>query len=416
MSKFKRGFIIEIIFVIVFINIISISYATSITVTDENLNIALQNFTSSSSNEDNYEISMNNGIITVKSDGETYTINYDLSDNPTFSVTSPITQGMTYEQFNTEISKLFLPMIGYIAVANVQGVEVEDSLAYWTMCLFGSAFSGISNSSSSSFVIVDDGTVVENSDATVIYESEFGEHVMEYVNAVYGKKQTFSDDAEIEGLNSFTLTTEQTEITNTSCNLVSTIEVDLSADFSQLIGYSEKISDSSMNSDITTDNADYNITLRVGQKCRIETTEKITGYEMDGSGCEYNKINDNCAEITGTSEGKANGYIYIGENKKSFYITVIENSENESLETINIKIDTTANTSDADETNSNNILTDNADNLSNISTNTTIDNTIAQGVLPQTGNNMKMITAIIVFICVLAIIFKIKLRNYRNIE
>ena len=46
-------------------------------------------------------------------------------------------------------------------------------------------------------------------------------------------------------------------------------------------------------------------------------------------------------EITGTSVGKANGYIYVGETKKSFYITVEENKENKTLDTITLKINTT---------------------------------------------------------------------------
>ena len=38
---------------------------------------------------------------------------------------------MIYKDFKTQTDNLILPMIGYIAVANIQGVEFEDASAYF---------------------------------------------------------------------------------------------------------------------------------------------------------------------------------------------------------------------------------------------------------------------------------------------
>lgn len=225
----------------------TMSYAMWVTVTDENLEEALQNFETSDSDTENYEITVSNNIINITVDDATYELNYDLTDDPTFWVeTSTIEQGMTYEDFQAETEKLVLPMIGYIAVANVQGIEIEDGMLYFMMSYLGNAMG--SSSGENSYIIVDDtnssGGEISTDGKNVIYVSEFGDRVMEYVNSLYENGNSISDSNQFD---TYTMTVEKEDSTDTSCKLVSTLTVNMDADFSQLAGYSDKLNGSGGN-------------------------------------------------------------------------------------------------------------------------------------------------------------------------
>ena len=237
MKKIRRiGLLIISVLLIssLFIN----CYATAVAVTKENLNESLQKFVSSDTNEKNYKITVSDSIITITADGENYNINYDLTEKPKFTLEIPIEQGMSYSDFKEKTDNLMLLMIGYIAVANIQGVGFEDASAYFLMSYLGNAFNG-SWSSENSYVIIDDtnmadGVTIDRDESNPknIYASKFGERVMEYVNATYKDKQTITDSN--NGINSYEFTTERKDITDTSCKLVSSLSVNLDADFSKL--------------------------------------------------------------------------------------------------------------------------------------------------------------------------------------
>lgn len=399
MLKFRK--ITVAILIIFLLNTLFFScYATPVTVTKENLSESLQELGSSDSIDKNYKVNVSDEVITITTtDGESYTLNYDLTDKPTFSIESLIQQGMSYADFKEQTDNLLsLPLLGYIAVANIQGAEFEDVFMYLVLSSLESSIND-SKSNDNPYIIVDDTdlsdevtTVTSESDQEIIYASEFGERVMEYVNATYKDKQTTTDAT--NGINSYEWTIEKNDVTEDSCKLVSSVTVNVDADFSKIEGYANQVEEAFLNKNITKDNADYAVTLKVGQKCRFESTEKITSYEISGSGCDYEKINENCAEITGTSVGKANGYIYVGETKKSFYITVEENSDNQALDTITLKIDnaTGQQTTEASK-----------------------DGTTAKGTLPKTGVN-NTIYIILASCLIFSAIFGIKLKKYKDIK
>ena len=224
----------------------TMSYATWVTVTDENLEQALEKFETSDSDTGNYEITVSNNIINITADNVTYELNYDLTDAPTFWIeTSTIEQGMTYEDFQAETEKLVLPMIGYIAVANVQGIEIEDGMLYFMMSYLGNALNNPSGGDS--YVIVNDmdsEVDIIPDGANVIYASEFGDRVMEYVNSLYENGNSISDSNQFD---TYTMTVEKEDSTETSCKLVSTLTVNMDADFSQLEGYSDQMNGSGGN-------------------------------------------------------------------------------------------------------------------------------------------------------------------------
>lgn len=393
--------ILYLFFILIFM-CTNVCYATVVKITDKNLNSALQKIVSSSENKEGYIISVANKVITITVDNESYTINYDLTDKPTFSLEVPIQKGMNYDDFKEKTGNLILPMLGYIAVANIQGVEIKDANAYFLFSYLGSALNG-SFLTQSSYTIVDDlkleeGVTIEKTDdPKTIYTSEFGERVMEYVNNMYKEKQSISDST---GINSYTLDIEKIETTETSCKLVSKLIVNPDANFSKIIGYTDKMENSFMNKDITKENADYTLTLKVGQKCKIESDKKINGHEFYSSDCI--KINDDHTEITAIKVGETNGYFYIGNVKKSIYITVEENTDNSPLETLTLKINSVANkTSDKN----------------NSQTQTQTENKIDIDTLPRTGeeiNVLLIVLYIVVGICSVALVTLVIMKKRKN--
>lgn len=233
----KKITLIFMSLIILFTTLTTVSYAEAVPVTEENLNAALQSFIASGDGE--FQISVENEIITIKEESGEYILNYDLTGKPTFWYETTIEEGMDYADFEKETGNLGLPMLGYIAVANIQGIEVNDSMSYLIFSALGGVLDG-SFSTDDSYVIVDDlnvsdGVTIEKTDdPKVIYTSEFGERVMEYVNYMYKETQTVTD---ADGINSYTYTTEKKDVTEKSCKLVATLEMNMEADYSQLDGY-----------------------------------------------------------------------------------------------------------------------------------------------------------------------------------
>lgn len=268
-------------------------YAITSEVTEKNLGETFEKFISSNSNKENYKISVTNNTINIIEDDETYILYYDLTNKPSFSLEIPIQKGISYDEFKEKTDNLILPMLSYIAVANIQGVDFEDSSAYFLMSYIGNALNG-SWSSKNSYVIVDDtnmsdGVTIDKdeNDTKTIYVSEFGERVMEYVNDIYKDKQIIKDS--FEGINSYEFIIEKKEETNTSCKLVSTLNVNLDADFSKLNGYADlKIIDSNKKNETTEE--DKNNTNNEDNKNNELSNNVSNNEKIPYSGIENNLI------------------------------------------------------------------------------------------------------------------------------
>ena len=240
-----------------------------------------------------------------------------------------------------------------------------------------------------------EGTTIEEEDnAKIIYASEFGDRVMDYVNEIYKDKQTMTDST---GINSYVYTTEKKETTENSCKLVTTLSINLDADFSKINEYSNQLSAEVLNKDITEENADYVIRLKVGQKCNIKSEKKIVGYETYGSNCiEFNEEKN---VMTAVGTGIANGYLYVGDNtnKKSFYVIVEENASNQILEPVNITISNTSNNN-------------------NPNANKNVKTTVPKTTLPKAGNSKILFALLFIAAIVLAIILGAKNRKFKDIK
>ena len=182
-----------------------------------------------------------------------------------------------------------------------------------------------------------------------------------------------------------------------------------------LYKHNERKNTNYSNKDITKENADYSVTLKIGQKCRFESTDKITGHEISGSGYDYKDVNENCVEITGTSVGKANGYIYVGESKKSFYITIEKNPDNKTLEPIVLKVNTSNGNNKPSENKPSKEQEKNEQQKPQQQKQPSKDTTTTQSKLPQTGVS-NIIYVFMIFSIILLTVFGVKFKKYKDIK
>lgn len=266
----------------VLLNLYSVSYSTT-PVTNENLKSAHQKYITYSNSS---QTSIANNVITITKNGKSYNVNYDLTNQPTFNLEVTIPKGISYTDWENIEESLKFPLLGYLLTANIQGIEFDDISTYFGMSLL----INLTNSSNKNdYVIIDDtsledGVTIEKdpNDTKTIYTSEFGDRVIEYVNALYPNKIVFSDSS--EGINSYEWSTERTDLTDTSVKLVSTLKINTNADFTKIKDFVDDTPNISGNNSITESNADYVIKLKVGQKCKIESSKRVTGYDSTSIG------------------------------------------------------------------------------------------------------------------------------------
>lgn len=234
MSKlFYRIMIILIVFLL---NICTICYAY-VPVTEENLKEAIEKLLNSEETDIDASVTLSNNVITIKSSNVTYCLDYDLTSAPTFSIEVPIKQGMTYEEFSEQVSNTNLVIIGYEAVANIQKMEQEDAIANIMKYLLESTFKDMLLTNDRYDIIDDTANNIEekSNDSKIIYVSEFGDRVMEYVNYTYGNAKHVTDSE------TFNWTIERKNVTETSCNLVSTLTVNIDGNFEQIKGMADEV-------------------------------------------------------------------------------------------------------------------------------------------------------------------------------
>ena len=407
MIKIKHICILILAFILIFLNLYNPSYAV-VSITEGNLKTALQKYMNYGDN--NSQITIANNVITITEDGETYNINYDLTNQPTFTMEVNIQKGMSYEKWSKQSNNFYSTLLGYILIANIQGIEFDDISTYLLLSMIeGTTASPDYNK----YVIVDDTKLSEGvtidkdpNDTRTIYVSEFGDRVLEYVNSLYKNKYVIKDNF-LNGINSYEWSLERKEVTDTSCKLVSMVKVNTNADFSKLQGYKNIFDnpDDENVGGITESNADYVLKLKVGQQCKIESLERIAGHYLIGDSIEFNEDN---TEIIATKVGVSTGHIYIGntDTKKTFYITVEENVGNMVLETITLNIDNKV---------VNNTPTTIIEEKPSPITQVQKPTQNNEERLPQTGTTLTIII-VIGIVAIISIIVGLKLRKYNDIK
>ena len=229
MKKIKCIFLLFLIIIMTFSFTIN-SYAGGVKVTEENLKASFEKIVKTEDNKD-VKIKIENNVITIESDDEIYKLDYDITGKPTFTCVANIKNGMSYEEYKNETDKLLAgPMLAYMAVADIQGIDSDKSMEYFLLTVLSSMFSNLTPEDSNYILVteISEGMEITSETSEVIYASEFDKYVMEYTNSVYGNKKIYEDDEKI-----LKLSMEQKEKTNDSCKIISTIIIDTDKDFSK---------------------------------------------------------------------------------------------------------------------------------------------------------------------------------------
>ena len=235
MKKLLTVFIIIILFM-TYLN--TICYAKT-AVTKKNLQESFKKIIQNKESEDNFKIDSNTKItvddnkIIVAIDGEESIVKYDLSNKPTFTSEIKVKNGMNYEEFEKEEEKLTSNILGYIAVSNIKGVKVEDSILYFVGTYLKDA---LASENTNKYIVMEENpeVTVSTEGKTIIKKSEFPDNVIKYVNSLYSKeKMSFNDK---DKYNTFEWTIEKKDVTDDSCTLISTIKVNLNGKFSKIKG------------------------------------------------------------------------------------------------------------------------------------------------------------------------------------
>lgn len=304
MKKIKQFIILYVIFIFILMNFYSNVYATSEKITYEKLKSSFDELVKLGNNSEDYKITVENNQIKIIYNQKNYIVTYDLTNKPTFTYETKLYQGMSYKEFKEKTENTSFSIMGYLAVAKIKGIDYDDSATYIAKNIVSSSFSNATKSNYSKYIfIVDDTDKTKNNiidqnanTSNVIYESEFGNHVMEYVNSMYSEKRSFNDSDEF---NTFEMTMEIKDVQQTSCKLVTTLTINPDADFSKINGYYEKTLDSIENNENNTSDGNTENTENNGNnilnKLPIEQEKKdsinnIVNTKQDNNTTKNDKI------------------------------------------------------------------------------------------------------------------------------
>ncbi len=327
----KKVLIIAVFFVFITCTLMQTVSMAAVAVTKANLTEALNKIKDANSitPTSDYKINVGDSTISIETAGQKYIINYSLSGKPTFSITSDVKNGMTLEQFSDAGDYLILPMIGYVGVANVQGVSIDDALNHIMLLYMRKVLTGEFMAEGTYKLVDDVNQEVDKSgdNSHTIYQSEFPNRVMDYVNGMFenNSKMTLSDSEK-----TFTITVTQENVTADSCRLKSTLVVNTDADFSAIK------TDAGSGDEAE---ADYNLELKVGQKVKFLSSKAISSISwvsFDGAEVTYT---EDRTEVTADMAGTITLELQVGEVEKTFKITITENTEGSALETVYFDLD-----------------------------------------------------------------------------
>jgi len=290
-------------------------------ITEKKLKEGLEKYINSEYNTSDYEVSLKDDKIIVTYDDKKYNLAYNIDENPIFTYEVKIEKGISYDDYYTKTENLSLPMLGYISSAYTYGVDIEDSSTYFALSYVDGMMDNYDGEGK--YIIVDDAEGLET-DAEIILTSEFGDRVIDFINDSYEKGIKISDKENNTYTYELTANCEEN-----SCQLVAELTVNQEGNFENIKEYADELAKENMYEEITPETADYHIELKIGQNIEINGKD-LNGYELSG----MNVVDvDGHYTFTATSEGIANGYLYVGEETtKSIYITVTKPEKNEKFE------------------------------------------------------------------------------------
>ena len=221
MMKGQKIIKIIIILIIILFILYSNCYAAIAQVTKESLSQELQNVISNDELDLGIsQLNVGDNTISLTYDNQELEMQYDLSNEPTFSFSFDVQQGMTPMEYAIQNQNAGIVVVPYISIASLNNVIPKEAFLYYAMTLLESA-GGI------------------NIDSSI--NSQIDNNIIEYLKSSYGEPQIYNDS---QYGNTYELTTELQDVTDTSCRVVGTIRINPNGDFSKVHEYAEMIKDS----------------------------------------------------------------------------------------------------------------------------------------------------------------------------
>lgn len=281
-------------------------------------------------NYNGYDARLDNNKIVVSYDEHEYELSYNLKDKPTFIYEAEIKKGISYDDFVLKTDALSLIKIGYIAALGTYDINAEDADAYFSSIYLDEMLRFYYEDQK--YIVLDDESEGEETFEVITVE-EFGERVVEYVEGVYGDGLTIKDKEN----DTFTYDLTQ-NCKKDTCTITAKLTINPDAKFENVTGTVEKLEKDNMYEDITPENADYHIELKVGQTIKV-TGNDLSGYDLSGMDVVNVEFLDSGYKFKATEEGISNGYFYVGEDeKRTIYVTVTKAEKNEKLENKTLKV------------------------------------------------------------------------------
>lgn len=221
MMKGQKIIKIIIILIIILFILYSNCYAAIAQVTKESLSQELQNVISNDELDLGIsQLNVGDNTISLTYDNQELEMQYDLSNEPTFSFSFDVQQGMTPMEYAIQNQNAGIVVVPYISIASLNNVIPKEAFLYYAMTLLESA-GGI------------------NIDSSI--NSQIDNNIIEYLKSSYGEPQIYNDS---QYGNTYELTTELQDVTDTSCRVVGTMRINPNGDFSKVHEYAEMIKDS----------------------------------------------------------------------------------------------------------------------------------------------------------------------------
>ena len=230
----------------------------------------------------------------ITTDDETLKSYYKINDNNTitFTTSGRFYKGMTYEEYKNADIGLVMGMIEYGIISQINKVKIKDSMVYYGLSILQFALgpsTGTGSSKPSFIVVPDDQETTADEGVQVIKESEFGQYSLDLAKKQYVdsfNKQVLKDNQ--EGMinsysygysNDLSLIQKEDEF-----YIIGELTINPNADFSKLVGFADKISDTpdTDTSDKDSDTKDGNTSDNVNKEIKSTTDEETnpkTGIE-----------------------------------------------------------------------------------------------------------------------------------------
>ena len=239
-----------------------------------------------------------NKQLIITTDDETLKSYYKINDNNTitFTTSGRFYKGMTYEEYKNADIGLVMGMIEYGIISQINKVKIKDSMVYYGLSILQFALgpsTGTGSSKPSFIVVPDDQETTADEGVQVIKESEFGQYSLDLAKKQYAdsfNKQVLKDDQEgMINSYSYGYSNDLSKIPGLiqkedEFYIIGELTINPNADFSKLVGFADKISDTpdTDTSDKDSDTKDGNTSDNANEEIKSTTDEETnpkTGIE-----------------------------------------------------------------------------------------------------------------------------------------